>query len=330
MSKVQAQDVITIPEGLTPREMFDFLHQHYISLAPVVKDERMIGVITRKGALRSEIYQPALDGQKRLLVAAAVGVNGDVQAKTAELLAMGVDIIVLDTAHGYQEKMLQAVRTVRQAWTDVPIAAGNVVTAEATRALIESGANIVKVGVGPGAMCTTRVMTGVGRPQFSAVMECAAAARAMGAHVWADGGIRYPRDVVLALAAGASSVMWGSMFSGTYESVGDVQRDSDGHLYKENYGMASHRAVQNRHDSTAAFENAKKEFFEEGISTSKQYLGEKRPGVEDIIDYVTAGIRSAMTYVGVQRLEDFSEQAVVGIQMASGYQEGFALSESWD
>src|SRR5207237_4629135 len=135
-----------------------------------------------------------------------------------------------------------------------------------TRELLEAGANIIKVGVGPGAMCTTRMNTGVGRPQFSAVYECSEEARKFGGHVWADGGIRYPRDVALALAAGASNVMFGSWFAGTYESAGDTLRDSQGQLYKENYGMASKRAVRNRHREAGAFELARRELFEEGIS----------------------------------------------------------------
>lgn len=330
LNEVMTRDVLTIPEGLSPREMFELLHKNRLTIAPVVKNKKMVGVMTLKGAVRSDIYMPAVDSKNRLLVAAAIGINGDVVNRAARLIDMGVDVIVLDTAHGYQEKMIQAVKSLRAAQPKLTIVSGNVVTAEATKALLTAGASIVKVGVGPGAMCTTRVMTAYGRPQFSAVMECAAAAREMGGFVWADGGIRYPRDVVLALAAGASSVMWGSMFAGTYESVGDVLKDNEGMLYKENFGMASRRAVKNRNSAGTAFEIAKKEFFEEGISTSKQYINPDRPGAEDIIDYVTAGIRSAMSYCGTQQLTDFHEHAQVGIQSTSGYQEGFALSESWE
>src|SRR5690606_19785326 len=159
---------------------------------------------------RSSIYSPALDAEGRLRVAAAVGINGDVKAKAAALLEAGADVLVVDTAHGHQRRMIDAVQAVRSLDPQVPVAAGNVVTAAGTRELIEAGADIVKVGVGPGAMCTTRMMTAVGRPQFSAVLECAAAARELGKHVWADGGVRHPRDVALALAAGASQVMVGS------------------------------------------------------------------------------------------------------------------------
>ena len=152
-------------------------------------------------------------------------------------------MLVVDTAHGHQVKMLDAIKAVSSLDLGLPLAAGNVVSAEGTRDLLSAGASIVKVGVGPGAMCTTRMMTGVGRPQFSAVLECASAARQLGGHVWADGGVRHPRDVALALAAGASNVMIGSWFAGTYESPGDLMRDRDDQPYKESYGMASKRAV---------------------------------------------------------------------------------------
>ena len=147
-------------------------------------------------------------------------------------------------------------------------------------------------------MCTTRMMTGVGRPQFSAVLECSAEARRLGRHVWADGGVRHPRDVALALAAGASSVMFGSWLAGTYESAADAQRDSDGRLYKESFGMASHRAVKNRTRQESEFDRARKELFQEGISTSRMYIDPDRPGVEDIIDQIVAGVRSSFTYAG--------------------------------
>src|SRR5581483_2030939 len=201
-------------------------------------------------------------------IAAALGVNGDVVGKTEALLAAGVDVLVVDTAHGHQERMVEALRLVRKLDPPVPVVAGNVVSADGTRELIDAGADIVKVGVGPGAMCTTRMMTGVGRPQFSAVLECADAARALGKHVWADGGVRHPRDVALAVAAGASNVMIGSWFAGTHESPGDAHRDADGRLYNESFGMASARAVRGRFELDTAFDRARKALFDEGISTA--------------------------------------------------------------
>jgi IMP dehydrogenase len=174
------------------------------------------------------------------------------------------------------------------------------------------------------------MMTGVGRPQFSAVLECAPAAHEMGKHIWADGGIRYPRDVALALAAGASNVMFGSWWAGTYESAGDVLRDNSGRLYKENYGMASKRAVKNRNKNVDAFESAKRELFEEGSSKGQPYINPEMPGAEDLIDHIVSGVRSSMTYAGAKNILEFQERAVVGIQSASGYQEGQAVETSWD
>ena len=196
-----------------------------VHLAPVVDETgRLAGVITEQGAMRATLYEPAVDGRGRLLAAAAVGISGDAGARAADLVEAGVDVLVVDTAHGHQGRMIEALKEVRSAVEDRPVAAGNVVTARGVNDLVDAGADIVKVGVGPGAMCTTRMMTGVGRPQFSAVVECAAAARASGRHVWADGGVRHPRDAALALAAGASSVMIGSWFAGTYESAAVAMR----------------------------------------------------------------------------------------------------------
>jgi len=330
LSQVMSSELVTVPAGLPPEKVFDILTKKLVESAPVIDKGKCVGIITRKGALRSGIYQPLVDKKGRLKVAVAIGINGDVKAKAAAVLKMGADVIVVDTAHGHQKKMLEAIKAVRSVDKKIPIVAGNVVTAAATRDLIEAGADIVKVGVGPGAMCTTRMMTGVGRPQFSAVLECAAAAKDMGKHIWADGGIKYPRDVALALAGGASCGFIGTWFAGTHESAGDTLRDSKGRLYKENYGMASRRAVKNRNRGAAAFELARRELFEEGTSSSRLYIDTERPGVEDLIDQITAGLRSSMSYAGARTIEEFQEKAVVGIQSASGYQEGQAVETNWD
>ena len=323
LHNVMIPDVVTIEMGLTPPEMFECLEANRIQAAPVVADGALLlGVITRKGALRSMLYRPALDADGELQIAVAVGINGDPVSRARAVRDAGADVLVIDTAHGHQERMLEVIAKVRRAVDDVPIVAGNVVTASGTNDLLDAGADIVKVGVGPGAMCTTRMMTGVGRPQFSAVLECSAAARARGKHVWADGGVRYPRDVALALAAGASSVMIGSWFAATHESAADVQRDNQGRLYKESFGMASHRAVKSRTSREASFDRARKELFEEGISTSRLYLDNDRPGVEDIVDQIVAGVRSACTYAGARSIEELHDKATVGVQSASGYEEG--------
>lgn len=327
---VMSTEMFTLKESLSGQQMFECLTEARLSVAPVIDNEgRLVGVITKNGALRSTIYKPALDKNAQLLISVAVGVNAEPAGRAKELARMGVDVIVVDTAHGHQVRMLEAIEDVRKAVGDLKVVAGNVVTAEGTRDIINAGADIVKVGVGPGAMCTTRMMTGVGRPQFSAVLECAQVATELGKHVWADGGVRYPRDVALGLAAGAANVMFGSLLAGTYESAADTLRDTDGRLYKESFGMASNRAVRNRTRTESAFDRARKELFEEGISSSRMYLDEHRPSVEDIIDQIISGVRSSCTYAGASNIRDFQDRAVIGVQSASGYDEGRAQDTSW-
>ncbi|CAB4602197.1 MAG: GuaB1 family IMP dehydrogenase-related protein [Actinobacteria bacterium] len=327
---IMSKDLITVPDSIEPREAFDFLNSERRRLAPVVdKNGNLVGILTRTAALRATLYQPAIDANNNLRIACAVGINGDVAAKAKSLIEAGADVLVVDTAHGHQIKMIEALKLIRALKPNIPIVAGNVVTAEGTKALIEAGADIVKVGVGPGAMCTTRMQTGVGRPQFSAVLECAAEAMKHGKHVWADGGVRHPRDVALALAAGASQVMIGSWFAGTFESPSDLNKDATGRLYKESFGMASARAVAARTSNDGAFDRARKALFEEGISSSRMYIDPARPGVEDLLDEIIAGVRSSFTYAGAISIKDFSDRAVVGIQSASGYAEGRPLHTSW-
>jgi IMP dehydrogenase len=330
VQQVMSTDMFTLPADSTPEDAFDRLSAAHRGLAPVVDaNGRLVGILTRKGALRATLYKPAVDAENRLRVGAAIGITGDVAGRADKLLAAGVDLLVVDTAHGHQERMIKALHAVRGLKPAVPVAAGNVVTAEGVRDLVEAGANIVKVGVGPGAMCTTRMMTGVGRPQFSAVLECAEQARRLGAHAWADGGVRNPRDVALALAAGASNVMIGSWLAGTHESPGDPIRDSEGRIYKESFGMASARAVHRRTAEDTVYERARKALFEEGISSARMYLDPRRPGVEDIIDAIVAGVRSACTYAGAVDLAEFAERAVVGVQSQAGYNEGKPLPDGW-
>lgn len=328
---VMSTDLLTLPDTIDAEKAFDILHESRRRFAPVVDPSgALVGILTRTGALRSTLYQPAVDANYQLRVAAAVGVNGDVETKARLLVEAGVDVLVLDTAHGHQEKMIEVIRKIKALDLGVPLCAGNVVSAGGVRDLVNAGADIVKVGVGPGAMCTTRMMTGMGRPQFSAVLECATEARSLGRHVWADGGIRHPRDVALSLAAGASNVMIGSWFAGTHESPGDLRQDADGRFYKENFGMASARAVVNRtaHDE-APIEAERRALFEEGISSGRLYLDDDRPGVEDLIDTIVAGVRSSCTYAGARTIEEFHERAVVGVQTASGFAEGRPLHQGW-
>ena len=330
LHQVMSKELITMADNLDARAAFEFLNQHRHKLAPVVSSNGdLVGIMTRLGALRGTLYSPAIDANNHLRIAAAVGINGDVAAKAAALVESGADVLVVDTAHGHQKKMIDALEAIKSLGLSVPIVAGNVVTADGVRDLVAAGATIIKVGVGPGAMCTTRMQTGVGRPQFSAVLECATEAKKLGAHVWADGGVRHPRDVALALAAGASQVMIGSWFAGTYESPGDLQSDVNGRLFKESFGMASARAVAARTSGEDAFDRARKALFEEGISTSRMYLNPARPGVEDLLDEIIAGLRSSCTYAGARNLDEFAERAVIGIQSSAGYAEGRPLHSSW-
>lgn len=208
---VMTTDVLFIEGDPSPEDVFDALSERHQKVAVIVEDGRLVGIMNSHGALRSTIYSPALDGQGRLRAGVAVGINGDVAAKVRAALDAEADVLVMDTAHGHQEKMIGALSLARaerdryaaETGRHVLLVAGNVVTADGVGDLVEAGADILKVGVGPGAMCTTRMQTGVGRPQFSAVLECAAAATALGKSVWADGGVKFPRDVALALAARA-------------------------------------------------------------------------------------------------------------------------------
>ncbi len=339
----QARDVMTtdltvVAPETTPNQVFDTLAAQHQKVAIAVDSQGLlVGIMTSKGALRSAIYRPSLDHEGRLRTGVAIGINGDIPLKVRAALDAGADVLVVDTAHGHQEKMMGALEQARQMRDEVAsitrrrvaIVAGNVVTAEGVCDLVAAGADIVKVGVGPGAMCTTRMQTGVGRPQFSAVVECAAAAAELGRAIWADGGVRHPRDVALALAAGAGSVMIGSWFAGTHEATGDLLFDHHNRPYKESFGMASARAVRQRTREQSAFERARAALFEEGISSSRMYLDPQRPGVEDLLDWITAGVRSSATYAGARNLREFTDRAVVGLQFGSGYEEGRPVTTSW-
>ncbi|WP_242342782.1 GuaB1 family IMP dehydrogenase-related protein [Anaeromyxobacter terrae] len=323
VGSLMSSRLVTIRVGTPNREAFLLMEDQRVKAAPVLDAEgRLVGVLTRDDAVRLELLEPALDGRGKLMVAAAVGISAGAAASAARLAELGVAAIVLDTAHGHQRRMIEAIREVRRAIGSLPLVAGNVCTPEGTRDLLDAGADIVKVNVGPGAMCTTRMQTGAGRPTFSSVLACAREAHQRGRHVWADGGVRDPRDVALYLAAGASRVMIGTALSGTYESPGDVKEDREGRSYKENYGMASARAVSDRTAGLDAFERAKKGFFREGISTSRIYIREGRESVGAILVDVITGVQSAFTYVGATTVPEFHRKAVVGVQTAGGYGEG--------
>ncbi len=324
VARIMSTAIVQFRAGVSNQDAFLELVRARVKAAPVVDDEgRLVGVLTRDDAVRLELLRPSLGRTGELMVAAAVGISAKAAEQAAALAEAGVDIIVLDTAHGHQRRMLETIEAVRgELGPGVPVVAGNVCTAEGTRDLIEAGADVVKVNVGPGAMCTTRMQTGVGRPTFSSVLACAAEARRLGRHVWADGGVRHPRDVSLYLAAGASRVMVGTWLAGTHESPGDIKEDRDGRLYKENYGMASARAVRDRTSRLDPFEQAKKSFFREGVSTSRIYLRPGQESVGAILVEIITGLQSALTYTGATNLDTFHEKSVVGVQSTAGYIEG--------
>lgn len=334
----QAQDVMTteittVSPQDSAREIFELLATKRHKIALACENDQLIGVTTAKGTVRSTLYPPALDANGKLKIGVAIGISGDVAGRTEELLRAGADVLVLDTAHGHQLRMIEAVKIAKEIRDDlrpeIKIVAGNIVTAKGVAELLEAGADVIKVGVGPGAMCTTRMQTGVGRPQFSAVLECADEARRAGKAIWADGGVRHPRDVALALAAGAGSVMIGSWFAGTHESTGDLLYDPQGRAYKESFGMASARAVRARTRLQSGFDRARAALFEEGISTSRMYLDPERPGVEDLIDFIVGGVKSSCTYAGARNLREFHNMCVIGVQSRSGFEEGRPLYASW-
>lgn len=330
--RLMSTQLFSLPATVTNRAAYEAMNEQHLRAAPVVDDRgKLIGILERDAVVRMELLQPSLDRDGKLAVAAAIGIAAKAGAAASRLRELGVSILVVDTAHGHQRRMLEAIASVREAVGDqLTVVAGNVCTAEGTRALIEAGADIVKINVGPGAMCTTRMQTGVGRPSFTSVLHCARQALALGKRVWADGGVRHPRDVALYLAAGASRVMVGTMLAGTFESPGDIKQDQQGRLYKENYGMASGRAVRDRTQASDPFARAKKGFFREGISKSRIYLRESQESVGAIITRIITGLQSAFTYVGAMNLPQLREQVVVGVQTGSGFHEGTPHGALWD
>jgi IMP dehydrogenase len=298
-----SENLVTAPVGTTLQEAEKLLQQHKIEKLPLVDGNDILkGLITIKDIEKViEFPHSAKDSQGRLLVAAAVGVTGDAMNRIEKLVEAGVDAIVIDTAHGHSEGVLNQLKNVRNAYPDLDIIAGNVATAEGTVALIEAGATIVKVGIGPGSICTTRVVAGVGVPQITAVYDCAKAAGEYNVPVIADGGIKYSGDIVKAIAAGASAVMLGSMFAGTTESPGETEI-YQGRKYKVYRGMGSVGAMKagskDRYFQDAT-DDAKK-LVPEGIEGRVPYKG----AVSDIAHQLIGGLRAGMGYCGTATIED--------------------------
>ncbi|GAA2118599.1 GuaB1 family IMP dehydrogenase-related protein [Kitasatospora saccharophila] len=324
-----AVDTPVLDPGTPLRDAFAFLTERGADVALVHRPGHPGTIATPRGTVRSLVFPPALDDSGRLLTAVAVGMTGDAAGRAERCAAHGADVVVLHTPHAAQAPAREAVARLRERIGDRVLVAGVAVTGEATEALIGAGADVVKVGLGGGAMCTTRMMTGVGRPQFTAVQECARAARALGRTVWSDGGVRHPRDVVLALAAGASSVMVGSWFARTLESPPPLLRGAAGEPYKESFGIASKKAVADRSARMEPLERELASYFDEGLSTSRLGIDPEQPGLEDVIDRIAAGLRSGCTYTGATSLAELHERAVIGLQSGAGYAEGAALPRGW-
>ncbi|MFD2761357.1 IMP dehydrogenase [Lentibacillus juripiscarius] len=300
-----SEDLVTAPVGTTLEEAESLLQTHRIEKLPLVDDNSVLkGLITIKDIEKAiEFPSAAKDSQGRLLAGAAVGITGDSMKRIEKLTEAGADVIVIDTAHGHSEGVLEQVRTVRNAYPELIIIAGNVATAEATADLIEAGASIVKVGIGPGSICTTRVVAGIGVPQITAVHDCAVKAAEYGVPVIADGGIKYSGDIVKALAAGANAVMLGSMFAGVSESPGETEI-FQGRQYKVYRGMGSVGAMQagskDRYFQDA--EDAKK-LVPEGIEGRTAYKGP----LADTIHQLLGGLRAGMGYCGTPTIDDLRQ-----------------------
>ncbi|MET3730431.1 IMP dehydrogenase [Fictibacillus halophilus] len=294
------ENLVTAPVGTTLKEAEKTLQQYKIEKLPLVDDEGTLqGLITIKDIEKViEFPNSAKDSQGRLLVGAAVGVTKDALLRVEKLVQAGVDAIVIDTAHGHSEGVLQKVREVREAYPKLTIIAGNVATAEATRDLIEAGASVVKVGIGPGSICTTRVVAGVGVPQVTAVYDCATEAKKYGVPIIADGGIKYSGDIVKAIAAGGHAVMLGSMLAGVSESPGE-REIFQGRQFKVYRGMGSVGAME-RGSSDRYFQENNKKLVPEGIEGRLPYKGP----LADTVYQLIGGIRSGMGYCGTATIDE--------------------------
>ncbi len=304
--------LVTAPPGTSLEEAERILKAHKIEKLPLVDEEgRLKGLITLKDIVkRRQFPNAAKDAEGRLLVGAAVSPGPELLDRAAALVEAGVDVLVVDSAHGHSKGVLQAVRSLKERFS-VEVIGGNVATAEGARALAEAGADAVKVGIGPGSICTTRVVTGVGMPQITAVMEAVRGLEGTDVPVIADGGVKYTGDVAKAIAAGAHTVMLGSMLAGTYEAPGE-EIIKDGRRYKVYRGMGSLGAMQ-RGSAGRYFQEEAKKLVPEGIEGMVPYKGP----VADVLFQIVGGLRAAMGYTGSPDIETFRERArFVRITMA--------------
>ncbi|MDY6065580.1 MAG: IMP dehydrogenase [Finegoldia sp.] len=299
------EGLVTGRENISIEDAAEKMNQAKIEKLPITdEDNRLKGLITTKDIKKSIQYpNSARDDHGRLLAGAAVGITGDMMQRVEALVNAKVDVIVIDTAHGHSKNVLNAVKTIKDAYPDLQLIVGNVATADATRALIEAGADCIKVGIGPGSICTTRVVTGIGVPQVTAIVECAKAAKEYGIPIIADGGIKYSGDITKALAAGADVIMAGSLFAGTEESPGDTIV-FEGRQYKEYRGMGSLGAMKSG-SSDRYFQNDTKKYVPEGVEGRVAYKG----SLADVVYQLVGGLRSGMGYTGSKDLKELQEKA---------------------
>ncbi len=311
------ENLVTAPEGTTLEEAKAILCKHKIEKLPIVdKDFRLKGLITIKDIEKAEVYpNSARDEKGRLLVGAAIGVTADVLDRAKALVEAGADVLVLDSAHGHSKNILECVKRVKAVFPDVQLIAGNVATAEGTRALIEAGADCVKVGIGPGSICTTRVVAGIGVPQITAVYDAARAAAEYGVPIIADGGIKYSGDIAKALAAGGSVVMLGSLLAGCEESPGDTEV-YQGRQFKVYRGMGSLGAMACG-SKDRYFQTNNKKLVPEGVEGRVPYKGL----VGETIYQMMGGLRSGMGYTGCHNIEELHEKAQFVQITAAGLRE---------
>ncbi len=299
------ENLVTARQGTTLEHAKTVLQKYKIEKLPIVDDNnRLIGLITIKDIQKAiQFPASAIDEKKRLIAAAAVGPSKDLYERVDALISVKIDAVVIDTAHGHTKKVIDATKGLRKRYRDLMIIAGNVGTAEGTEALIEAGADVVKVGIGPGSICTTRVIAGVGVPQLTAVMNCYRAARKSGVPLISDGGIRYSGDIVKALAAGADAVMIGSIFAGTDESPGE-KVIYQGRSFKEYRGMGSEGAMKSG-SSDRYFQEGQSKFVPEGVEGLVPYKG----SVRDLVFQLVGGLKAGMGYVGARTLTDLREKS---------------------
>jgi IMP dehydrogenase len=312
-----SENLITAPENTTIEEAKDILKHHKIEKLPLVdNDNNLRGLITIKDIEKVKIFpNSAKDERGRLLCGAAVGVTGDMLERVAALVEVGVDVITVDTAHGHSKGVIDAVKSIKESYPELQVIAGNVATAEATKDLILAGADCIKVGIGPGSICTTRVVAGVGVPQLTAVMDCVEEANKYGVPVIADGGIKYSGDIVKALAAGAKVVMMGSMLAGCEEAPGEKEI-YQGRSYKVYRGMGSLAAMACG-SKDRYFQEGNKKLVPEGVEGRVPYKGI----VADTLFQLAGGLRSGMGYLGSENLNRLYESATFVVQTASGLRE---------